>query len=257
MPRAATLLSEISVTPDQLGRGEAVSGDLVGGGGIGVRVLVFEAHGDAFAPELAEQARAREQISEDGIQIEDVHAARAGFGSPMQAFDEELDHFALKGIVEIDQERRARPAEIENILMDDANGRARAMFLLPFLYILPGDARELVAQFHADDFAEGKFGGEQQGAAFAGAHVYEAEGLHSAALREGIDPAPAHQAEDGRSDGGVAGEVGVVGMAGDEIALAEIARSVQAVAQIEWMHDVVRGQNGADRSGGSHQNSAG
>src|SRR5438309_1266086 len=126
---------------------------------------------------------------------------------------------------------------------------------LPTLFARDDDAgRQLLAQFHADHFAEGQFRSEQQSAAFAGAHVHKAEGLHAAARRERIDPAPAHLAENRRSHGGIAGEVSVVRMAGDEVALAEVSGGVQAVPLIEGMLDIAKRRSGSDRGDRSHQN---
>lgn len=56
-------------------RREAIGGDQIGAGGIWIGVLIFVTHVDAFAPELAEEARAREQVSKNGIEIKDVDAA--------------------------------------------------------------------------------------------------------------------------------------------------------------------------------------
>src|SRR5437879_10144256 len=127
-----------------LWRAEAVRGNHIGAGGVGIGVLVFRAHGDALAPELAKLARARQQISEGRIQIEHIHAARPGFGGPLQALDQVLDHFPLERIIEINQERRARPSKIEDVLMDHANVQARAMFLLPLVDILGGGLRQFL-----------------------------------------------------------------------------------------------------------------
>src|SRR5579872_4648080 len=117
---------------------EAKRGNQVGTGGVRIGILVFLAHVDAFAPEFPERAGASQQISKDRIQIEHVDASRAGFGGPLEPLDEVLDHFALEWIIEVNDERRARPAEVEDILMDHADGEARAMLPLPLLDVLRG-----------------------------------------------------------------------------------------------------------------------
>ena len=124
-------------SPIQLSRwwGEAISGDQIGAGRIGIGVLVLLTHVDAFTPEFAEQTRAREQVAKDGIQIEHIDAARPGFGGQSKPLDEVLDHFALERIIEVNHQRSTRPAEIEYVLVDHANGHTRVMFLLPFLDI--------------------------------------------------------------------------------------------------------------------------
>lgn len=172
----------------------------------------------------------------------------------MKPLDQLLDHFALEGIIEVNDQRSAGPAEIEDILVDHANRNAGTMFLLPFLNILRSRMRQMLAQFHADDFAKGQFGSEQQGTAFSGTDIDEAESLDAAARGERIDPAAAHLAKNRRRDSGISGEVSVVGMASDEVALAEISSRVEAVTLIERMFDKTKGQRGAHGSGRSHFN---
>jgi hypothetical protein len=232
---------------------EAKAGDEIGAGGVRVGVLIFLAHVNSFGPEFAEEARARQQMSEDGIQVEHVHTSRAGFGGPSETLDELLDHFALERIVEVNEQRSSGPSKIENVLMKHTNGQASAMFLFPLFDILSGDVREFLAQFYTDDFAEGQFGGEQQGATFAGSDVDEAEGLHAAPRGQRIDPAAAHMAEDGRSYGGIARKVNIVRVAGNKIAFADVTRSVQTMPFVEGMVDIAIGQSGSDRSDCTHQ----
>src|ERR1700724_2915881 len=69
----------------------------------------------------------------------------------------------------------------------------------------------------------------------------------AAVRRERIDPVTAHLAENGRSDGGIAGEVSVVWMAGDEVALAQVTSGVEAVPLVERMLDIAKRQNSSDR----------
>src|ERR1700719_4290481 len=115
----------------------------------------------------------------------------------------------------------------------------------------------MLAQFHADDFAKRQFGGKQQRATFSGAHVNEAESFHATARGERIDPAAAHLAENRRRHGGISGEVSVVRMAGDEVALAEISGRVDAMPLIEGMFYEAKRQCGADGSDRSHRNMSG
>src|ERR1700758_479079 len=115
----------------------------------------------------------------------------------------------------------------------------------------------MLAQFHANDFAKWQFGGQQQRATFSRAHVDEAESFHATAYGERIDPAAAHMAENRRRHGGITGEVSVVGMAGNEVALAEISGRVETVPLIEGMFDEAKRQSGADGSDRSHRNISG
>src|SRR5215469_1932412 len=112
--------------------------------------------------------------------------------------------------------------------------------------------RKIFAQFHTDDFAEGAFGGEQQRTPFSRANINKTERLNAAPRGERTHPAAAHLAKHRRRDGGIAGEVFVMRMAGHEIALAQISGGVEAVANVKRMRDVVGRQNGTYGGARSH-----
>ena len=111
---------------------EAVLRDYVGGGGVGVGVLVGLVHGEARAPNVLESGTLGEEVAVHGIDVEDVERMRPRGKSGVETVDEALDELALEGIVEIDQQRRARPAKRCSVRADDAHGRARAMLPPPF-----------------------------------------------------------------------------------------------------------------------------
>ena len=136
--------------------------------------------------------------------------------------------------------------------MDDTNGQASAVFLFPFVDILRGDVRKVLTQFHANHFAKGQFRGEQQGAAFAGSDIDEAESLHAAARGQRIDPAAAHVTENRRSHGGIARKVNVVRMASNEIAFADVTGCVETMPFVERMFNRAIRQSGSDRGDRSH-----
>ncbi len=97
-----------------------------------------------------------------------------------------------------------------------------------------GDVGQLGVEFDADDLAEGKFAGDEHGAAFAGADVEEGVAVDGVGW-DGLAPVVDEGAEDAGGDAVVGGDVGVVGVAGDEVAGGDEAAGVDAVGQVEGM----------------------
>ena len=99
-----------------------------------------------------------------------------------------------------------------------------------------GYVGESRVEFDADDLMEGQFAGDEHGSAFAGAEVEEG------VVRDGVGwvggaPEIDKGAENARGDAVVGGDVGVVGVAGGEIAGRDKAAGFDAVDLVEGVLD--------------------
>ena len=87
----------------------------------------------------------------------------------------------------------------------------------PVIEVGLGDVGEGGVEFDADDLAEGEFAGDEHGAAFAGAAAEVDEGVVLDGVGWwGFEPVDDEGAEDTGGDTVVGGDVGVVGVAGEE-----------------------------------------
>ncbi len=102
-----------------------------------------------------------------------------------------------------------------------------------------GDGGEAGVELDADDLVEGGFGGDEEGAAFAGADVEEGVAVDGEGWGGAVDPQVDDAAEDGGGDAVVGGDVRVAGVAGEEVGGGDEAAGVGAVAGVE----------GVDRAG--------
>ncbi len=104
--------------------------------------------------------------------------------------EDAAQHGRAEGVEKEGEARAGRRNESGRIGADEAHRGLGAAGGAPKLQIAASDARQCGVQLHADDGAEGIFGGEQEGTAHAGAEVNESEFVD---VRNGAAAAPSDQ----------------------------------------------------------------
>ena len=129
---------------------------------------------------------------------------------------------------------------IEGVLLEEARGGdfggggVGGVGGLPEVEVALGYVGHVGVELDADDLMEGELAGEEHGSAFAGAEVDEGVAGDGVGWGGG-EPVVDEGAEDAGGDAVVGGDVGVVGVARDEIARGDEAAGVSAVDLVEGM----------------------
>ena len=151
-----------------------------------------------------------------------------------------LEDGGFEGVEEEDQSGRAGKVEGEGVLLEELDGGEAGgggvggVGCVPVVEVLLGGVGHGGVEFDADDLAEGKFAGDEHGAAFAGADVDEGVAVDGVG-RRGLAPEVDEGAEDAGGDAVVGGDVLVVGVAGDEVGGGDEAAGLDAVDLVEGM----------------------
>ncbi len=92
---------------------------------------------------------------------------------------------------------------------------------------------ELGVELDADDFEEGRLGGDEEGAAFAGADVEKGVAIDGEGRGGAVEPEVNEGAEDGGRDAVVGGDVLVAELSGEELRAGDEAAGIGAVGGVE------------------------
>ena len=187
---------------------------------------------DVASPEGAPAGIFGEDLFEFVVGVEEVELAGAVAEAALDVADEGLEDDGAEGVEEVGEAGVGGEFEGGGFGADNADGAAVAAGKLPAGGILLGDGGEIGVEFDADDFAEGELGGEQEGAAHAGAEVDE--GVFAELAGESHGPPGGDEfAEDGGGDAEVGGGVGVVEVAGDEVTAGDEAAGLDVVLDVK------------------------
>ena len=206
--------------------------------------MVFGGHRDGAEKEAGEGGVAVEDGATLGVDIEEVKGGSGGTGSfgelGFDAAEEELQHRRFEGVEEKGEGGRAGEVEGEGVLFEEADGcdgygcGVGGVGCAPVVEVELGGIGEGGVEFDTYDLMEGKFAGDEHGTALAGADVDEG------VVGDGVGwvggaPEADESAEDAGGDAVVGGNVGVVGVAGDEVAGGDEATGLDAVDLVEGM----------------------
>ena len=166
-----------------------------------------------------------------GVDIEDVERAGAVAELGLDAAEEGFEDGGLEGVEEEGQGGGAGQVVVEGVLLEEARrgdfggGGVVGVGGFPEVEITLGYVGHVGIELDADDLMEAELAGEEHGAAFAGADVDEGVARDRVGWGAG-EPVIDEGAEDAGGDAVVGGDVGVVGVAGGEVACGDEAAGV-------------------------------
>ena len=170
------------------------------------------------------------------VDVQNIQLPRAFGKCPAPCAQKAAQHRRAKGIEEKNNAGSGRERKFQSVAAKHAHGHARATGGTPKGKIPACNARQRGMQLHANDGAKGIIGGEQHGAAHAGAEIDEGVFVDG---RERAASAPAHDhALKNRGRDRVVGRyVAVVAMPRAEMTSRNQAAGAHAEFQVEWMAD--------------------
>jgi hypothetical protein len=204
--------------------------------------VVLGGHRDWAEEETGEGGVLVENLAALGVDVEEVERGwgracffrEAGFDAAEKQFEDR----GFKGVEEEGEGGGAGEVEGEDVLLVEAyggKGRGGGVGCVsgePVVQILLRSVGEDRVEFDTDDLVEWEFAGDKHGAAFAGADVDEGV-VGDRVGWGGGTPKVDEGAEDARSDAVVGGDVGVVGVASDEVAGGDEAAGLDSVDLVE------------------------
>jgi hypothetical protein len=224
---------------------------LLGDGGK-IGGVVLRGHGDGAEEEAGEGGVLVEDFSALGVDVEEVEGrwgcsrlfCEAGF----DAAEKKLENRGFEGVEEEGEGGGAGEVEGEDVLLVEADGSEMLGGSVgcvggePVVQIALRGVGQGGVEFDADDLVEGKFAGDEHGAAFAGTDVDEG------VVGDGVGwvggaPEVDEGAEDAGGDAVVGGDVGVVGVAGDEVAGGDQTAGLDTVNLVEGVLRRLRGRH--------------
>ena len=127
-----------------------------------------------------------------------------------------------------------RESEVDGILHEDARRAEGAAGPAPCSQVLASDADKRRVQFHANDPAEGKLGGEQNCAAHARTDV-DKRCLSKRRRVSHFAPARDKRVKDGWRHAVVSGDMAIMDVAGAQMPAGNQAAGPHAVGLVPWM----------------------
>lgn len=236
---------ELRAVPSQGAAGVAVHGALfVAGGAVfelfgdlaEVGDVVFGGHGDGALPEIAEGGVAVEDGGVLGVDVEEVELAGTGGELGFDAAEELSEEGGFEGVEEEGEGGSVGEREGEGVTVEEVDGGEEIGGEVRTVDVVLGDGGEAGVEFDAEDFKEGGLGGDEQGAAFAGADVEKGVAVDGEGRRGAVEPEVDEGAEDGGRDAVVGGDVLVAGVAGEELGAGDEAAGVGAVGGVEGLY---------------------
>ena len=200
--------------------------------------MVFGGHGYGAEEEASEGGVLVENFAALGVDVEEVEGEWGGAGAfgeaGFDAAEKELENRGFEGVEEEGEGGGAGEVEGEDVLFveaDGGDGRGGGVGCVggePVIEVELCDVGEGGVELDADDLVEGKLAGDEHGAALAGTDVDEG------VVGDGVGwvggaPEVDEGAEDAGCDSVVGGDVGVVGVSGDEVAGGDEAAGLDSV----------------------------
>ena len=212
--------------------------------------MVFRGHGYGAEEETGEGGVLVENFAALGVDVEEVEGGWGCAGLFCEAgFDvteKKLENGGFEGVEEEGEGWGAGEVEGEGVLFEEADrgqergGGVGGVGSEPVVEVELGDVGKGGVELDADDLVEGELAGDEHGAAFACADIDEGVVGDGVGWVSGA-PAVDEGAEDAGGNAVVCGDVGVVGVAGDEVAGGDEAAGVDAVNLVEGMLRRLRG----------------
>jgi hypothetical protein len=204
--------------------------------------VILWGHGDGAEEEASEGRVLVEDFAALGVDVEEVEggwrSARFLCEAGFDAAEKELQNGGFEGVEEEGEGGGAGEVEGEDVLLVEPDGskprRGGVGFVggEPVVQIALRGVGEGGVELDANDLVEGKFAGDEHGAAFAGTDVDEVV-VGDGVGWVGSTPEVDEGAEDAGGDAVVGGDMGVVGVAGDEVAGGDEAAGLDSVDLVE------------------------
>jgi hypothetical protein len=205
--------------------------------------VVLGGHGDGAEEESGEGGVAVEDVGALGVDVEEIECGRWTAGGALgelgfDAAEEELEDGSFKGVEEEGDAGGGGEIEVEGVLQEELGwregwgGGVVCVGVLPVVKVGLGEGGEVGVELDSDDLAKGEFAGDENGAALTRAEVDEGVVIDGMGWRGG-EPVVDEGAEDAGGHAVVCGDMGVVGVAGGEIAGGDEAAGFNAMGGVE------------------------